>query len=276
MHNTRFDFALSFSGADRSIARKIYDTLIEENFKVFIDEKFEHEMIGKDGTLYLMEIYSKQSCFCIVLISPEYDSGSWTQLERESIQARELAGERGVLIPVKLSAYSPQWLPATRIYFDLSSRPIIDLMKIIRAKYQCAREYLSFSPADELKSSVNIAGTWESNENIGKLVMRKGTMRIDQDGVNLSGSAILVEHHPDGNSIEFELELHGEVDAKTNVVRFIGSLLHVFGGRSNWPYSVDSFTGRIVNANQIIGSCMDERGIRGELRLRRIASKPIG
>src|SRR5215475_15731318 len=98
--DTRFDFALSFSGADRNTARSIYSALVADGYRVFFDEEFEHEMIGQDGIRYLTDIYAKQSRYCVVLISSSYESSSWTQLERESIQSRELNGERGILIPV--------------------------------------------------------------------------------------------------------------------------------------------------------------------------------
>jgi len=128
----RFDFALSFAGSNRGLARKIRGLLKAEGFTVFYDEDYEHEMIGVDASLYLREVYTRQSRFCIVLISREYDRRQWTQLERESIQSRELIGERGILIPVKVEDYSPEWLPPTRIYFDLTNRPVKTLIEVLK------------------------------------------------------------------------------------------------------------------------------------------------
>lgn len=130
----RFDFALSFAGLDRKKAQEIRDSLRSEGFSVFIDEDFEHELIGQDGREYLHNVYTRQSRYCIVLISHQYDQQNWTQLERESIQSRELTGERDFLIPVKLEDYVPQWLPATRIYFDLTKRPIKELISLLKKK----------------------------------------------------------------------------------------------------------------------------------------------
>jgi len=44
----RFDFALSFAGSDRKVAREIRDQLKNAGFSVFIDEDFVYEMIGKE------------------------------------------------------------------------------------------------------------------------------------------------------------------------------------------------------------------------------------
>lgn len=130
----RFTFALSFAGSDRERARQIRDMLKAEGFQVFYDNDYEHEMVGTDASLYLRKVYTRQSRFCIVLISQQYDSRQWTQLERESIQSRELTGERDILIPVKLEDYSPEWLPATRVYFDLTNRPLEKLIEVLKKK----------------------------------------------------------------------------------------------------------------------------------------------
>lgn len=127
----RFDFAISFAGAKRKIARKVRDALVEAGFSVFFDEDYEYEMLGQDGSLYLRKIYSQESRYCIVLISREYDQRAWANLERESIQSRELRGEQGVLIPVLIDSHQPAWLPETRIYFDISKRTLVELTKLL-------------------------------------------------------------------------------------------------------------------------------------------------
>jgi hypothetical protein len=127
----RFDFGISFAGNDRALARQLRDGLRTAGFTVFFDEDYEHEMIGHDGSLYLRNVYSRQCRFCIVLISEAYDKRDWTNLEREAVQARELKGERGILIPVPIENYQPSWLPETRIRFDLWKRSIPELVALL-------------------------------------------------------------------------------------------------------------------------------------------------
>ena len=127
----RFDFAISFAGAKRQIAREVRNALAEARFSVFFDEDYEHEMLGHDGSLYLRNVYAQESRYCIVLISREYDQRDWANLEREAIQSRELRGERGILIPVLIDGHRPTWLPETRIYFDISKRTIAELIKLL-------------------------------------------------------------------------------------------------------------------------------------------------
>jgi hypothetical protein len=143
----RFDFGLSFAGSDRDLARQLRDGLRNEAFQVFFDEDYEHEMIGHDGSLYLRNVYSRECRFCIVLISRDYDQRDWTNLEREAVQARELRGERGILIPVPIEDYQPPWLPETRIRFDLWKRSIPELVALLAKR---CRSTMAASDADSL------------------------------------------------------------------------------------------------------------------------------
>jgi hypothetical protein len=187
----RFDIAISFAGSDRPTAAKLRDQLIEAGFKVFYDRDYEAEMLGQDGTIYLRRIYSRESRYCVVLISEQYDSREWTQLERETVQARELQGERGVLIPVKLDRHSPEWLPASRIYFDLSIRPMSDLVRLIKARHELDNQ--PRPRAAERTEAIGLSGRWKSDEAISDSHGRRGIMEFRQDGDELSGTARLTE-----------------------------------------------------------------------------------
>lgn len=153
----RFDFGISFSGFDRELARQLRNELMQSGLSVFFDEDFEHEMIGHDGSLYLRNVYSRECRFCVVLISHSYDMRDWTNLERESIQSRELQGERGALIPVLVEDYQPPWLPLTRIRFDLWKRSLPELVALL---IKC--HHLSYGG----KQSVN---DWDDKNSINEL-----------------------------------------------------------------------------------------------------------
>lgn len=127
----RFDFAISFAGADRGIARQVSDALRQNGFEIFFDELFEHEMLGRDGADYLTRVYFSEARCCIALISYGYDQRSWAQLERRAAQAREFSTQPGFLIPVLIDGYRPPWLLPTRIYFDLKARPLSELVVLL-------------------------------------------------------------------------------------------------------------------------------------------------
>jgi TIR domain len=264
----RFDIALSFAGADRSTAEEVRDSLVAAQFSVFYDRDYEHEMLGQDGTLYLRRIYSRDSRYCVVLISKHYDSREWTQLEREAIQARELKGERGVLIPVKLDHHSPGWLPASRIHFDLSSRPLTDLVRLLKARKELDNPGTSQSISPLASRPINVAGVWHSLEVISGIHQRQGIIRLHQHGDELSGKAELTESFSHLKK-HLVFDLHGSIDAAAGTIRFTSALDHADEGDLR-QYSVDRFTGRILpDGTRIEGTCTDERGISAKCTLTR-------
>jgi hypothetical protein len=129
-----FDFALSFAGAQRNLARKLFNVLDKKGFNVFYDEKYAYDMLGENGVDYLREVYSERSRYCIVVISKEYDKGVWPKIEREIIVARQAMLGHGILLPVLTDDHMPKWLLPTRIHFDLRSRPFDELIKILVKK----------------------------------------------------------------------------------------------------------------------------------------------
>lgn len=55
--NRKFDYAISFSGSQRGLARELSNKLKKVGLKVFFDEDFEHEMLGGDGADYLNSVF---------------------------------------------------------------------------------------------------------------------------------------------------------------------------------------------------------------------------
>jgi len=125
----RFDFAISFAGPDRRLAEDLRTQLTSYGYRVFYDKDFEHQLIGKHGTGFLSNVYSQESRFNVVLISRSYEGRPWPRYEREAILARDLMGEGGSWIPVLVDGHRPEWLPATRIFFNLAERPFKELVR---------------------------------------------------------------------------------------------------------------------------------------------------
>jgi len=130
----KFSFAISFSSFDRNIARELSQKLISKGCKVFFDEDFEHELLGKNGIDYFNDVFFKQSQYCIVILSSNYEKSAWTQLERRAIQAREFELHDDYLIPVVLDDFRPNWLLPTKIHFDLKNRGIDKLVDLLQKK----------------------------------------------------------------------------------------------------------------------------------------------
>ena len=85
---SQYDFALSFSGSDREIAKRIFDGLTELEFNVFYDENEQHRILGKNVEDYLASIYKSEATLVVCLLSLDYPSRIWTKFESEQFKDR--------------------------------------------------------------------------------------------------------------------------------------------------------------------------------------------
>jgi hypothetical protein len=94
---SRYDFALSFAGADRAIANAISSGLTDAEFEVFYDENEQHRILARDVEDYLRPIYQSEASFVVVLLGPEYPKRIWTKFESDHFKDRF---KSGAVIPV--------------------------------------------------------------------------------------------------------------------------------------------------------------------------------
>lgn len=97
---SRYDFALSFAGADRDIAEAIFNVLQENELEVFYDRNEQHRLLAEDVEEYLGPIYSSDAQLVICILGPEYPKRVWTKFESEQFKQRFKSGE---VIPIILS-----------------------------------------------------------------------------------------------------------------------------------------------------------------------------
>lgn len=97
---SRYDFALSFAGADRQIAEAIFLSLQERELEVFYDRNEQHRILAEDVEEYLAPIYASDAQLVVCILGPEYPKRVWTKFESEQFKQRFKSGE---IIPVVLS-----------------------------------------------------------------------------------------------------------------------------------------------------------------------------
>jgi hypothetical protein len=91
----KYDFALSFAGANRDLAQKINELLLEQEISVFYDKNEQHRILAKNVEDYLSPIYSSEASFVIVLLSKDYPTRIWTKFESENFKQR--FGENAII-----------------------------------------------------------------------------------------------------------------------------------------------------------------------------------
>lgn len=111
MFKARYDFALSFAGADRDIASLINDALLENEVAVFYDANEQHRIAAENIEDYLGPIYRSEAQFVVPIVSASYPRRIWTKFESD--QFRHRFGE-GCVVPIVMAG-------TTIGLFDLTS-----------------------------------------------------------------------------------------------------------------------------------------------------------
>lgn len=102
--DSRYDFALSFAGANRELASQIAERLNAQELAVFYDKDEEHRILAENVEDYLGPIYRTEASFVIPLLSSDFPERIWTKFESE--QFKDRFGE-GAVIPVWYSGTPP-------------------------------------------------------------------------------------------------------------------------------------------------------------------------
>ena len=94
-----YDFALSFAGENRELARSIAKNLEILDARVFFDEYFEANFLGEAWSRKFREIFSETSRLVVCLLDSHYAEKIWPKFEKECFEPRVASGE---VIPIFL------------------------------------------------------------------------------------------------------------------------------------------------------------------------------
>jgi hypothetical protein len=100
----RYDFALSFAGPNRDLAKTLHEFLAEREVASFYDENEQHRIIAQNIEDYLAPIYRSEARYVVVLQSPDYPKRIWTKFESDNF--RERFGTQSV-IPIRYTNVVP-------------------------------------------------------------------------------------------------------------------------------------------------------------------------
>lgn len=120
----KYDFALSFAGADRAVASALADKLAEREVGVFYDFAEQHKILGANIEEYLAPIYRSESRYIIPLLSKEYPKRIWTKFESD--QFKERFGE-GAVFPIRFSDVEAGYFSSDQNFGGLMYDPAREL-----------------------------------------------------------------------------------------------------------------------------------------------------
>lgn len=84
----KYDFALSFAGSERAIARKIFEKLSEHELSVFFDTNEQASILSMNVEEYLQPIYNSEAIYVVPLLSKNYPERIWTKFESNVFRRR--------------------------------------------------------------------------------------------------------------------------------------------------------------------------------------------
>lgn len=111
--DSRYDYAISFAGADRDVAEGLSKFLAERELSVFYDVNEQHRILAANVEDYLAPIYRSEASFIVVLLGPEYPKRVWTKFESE--QFKERFGQNAV-VPIWFTDAPPGMFDETTKY----------------------------------------------------------------------------------------------------------------------------------------------------------------
>lgn len=120
----RYDFAVSFAGANRSVAKQLADILSGRELSVFYDEDEQHRILARNVEDYLGPIYRRDADYVVVLLSPAYPTRIWTKFESDNF--RERFGKDAV-IPIRFTTNQPGFFSEDVKYGGLMFDPSGDV-----------------------------------------------------------------------------------------------------------------------------------------------------
>ncbi|MDN3353769.1 TIR domain-containing protein [Actinomadura sp. DC4] len=134
-----YDIAISFAGADRSVAENITRRLEAAGLRVFYDRDHQHELLGEDLAMYLQVTYMSKSRFAIVLVSEAFKSSSWAgNWEWKAVLARMQRQRTGYVLPYIMEEVMLPGLSPTLGFVSSSDYSPDEFSKLVVRKVRAA------------------------------------------------------------------------------------------------------------------------------------------
>lgn len=134
--NFQYDVCFSFASEQVAYVEKVYSALKANNIKVFFDRDsdIEVQLWGSNLLEQFYNVYKKQSRFCVIFISKEYEQKAWTRFERRSALERAFETEEIYILPVRFDKTGLPGLHGATKYIDANEKLPEELAHIIIQK----------------------------------------------------------------------------------------------------------------------------------------------
>ena len=151
----KYDVAFSFLEEDEDLATDIND-LIQDRVTTFIYSRKQAEIAGTDGEETFNRVFGSEARTVFVLYREGWGKTPWTRIEETAIRNR--AYDEGydfvTFMPLDKPATAPQYLPKTRIWYDIGRYGIKGAVIVIEARVQEAGSRVSPETPEEYTARI--------------------------------------------------------------------------------------------------------------------------
>jgi hypothetical protein len=137
MTDFQYDIAFSFTKEDEGTATQIND-LLQDRYRTFLYSRAQEKLVGTDGEETFNAVFKDQARLVAVLLRPEWGSTPWTRIEQIAIKNRayDEGYDFATFIVTVPRTPIPDWLPKTRIWYDLPRFSLDGAAAVLTARIQ--------------------------------------------------------------------------------------------------------------------------------------------
>jgi hypothetical protein len=133
----QYDIAFSFTKEDEGVATQLND-LLQDRYPTFLYSKAQERLAGTDGEETFSAVFKEQARSVAVLLRAEWGSTPWTRIEQTAIRNRayDHGYDFATFIVTVPGTAIPDWLPRTRIWYDLERFGLDGAAAVLAARIQ--------------------------------------------------------------------------------------------------------------------------------------------
>ena len=137
MPSFEYDIAFSFTTDDEGIATQLNDRL-QDRYRTFLYSKAQDKLVGTDGADTFGAVFNKQARSVVVLLRPEWGTTPFTRVEQTAIKnrAHDHGYDFATFIVTVPGTPIPDWLPKTRLWYDLPRFGLDGAVAVLAARIQ--------------------------------------------------------------------------------------------------------------------------------------------
>ena len=130
----KYDLAISFAGEQRGLAHTFAQRLDASGYSVFYDEFQQAELWGRDLSVALNTVYSREARYCLIILSKDYVAKPWTNLERQSAISQFIQRRSDYILCLKVEDIELPGFPSIVGYISLDRLDANTVYKLLLQK----------------------------------------------------------------------------------------------------------------------------------------------